>query len=304
VTQAPAIRQVLDESSAWALIRALAKRASSGQPVRRARGLSFDGRGALRDVAPDVGLVSVDPATDPVYRTIAHVTASVEQMLDLYLPLCVGEDSAKLAFGHVGQSLDAQIATASGASRYVTGPENIRHMHRLRALSDAVVVGADTVDRDDPQLTTRLVPGDNPTRVVIDPALRLVPERRLFQDDAAPTLVICARGQAGKARRVGRAEVVEVKAERRMLPPAAILEALAERGLGRIFVEGGGITVSRFLEAGTLARLHVTICPIFIGRGRPGISLPSIDDLGDALRPRARRFDFGDDVLFDLKLDG
>ena len=80
-------------------------------------------------------------------------------------------------------------------------------------------------------------------------------------------------------------------------------QLLRERGLGRIFVEGGGVTVSRFLEARALARLHVTICPIFIGRGRPGISLPAIDDLGDALRPRARRFDLGDDVLFDCKLD-
>ena len=89
-----------------------------------------------------------------------------------------------------------------------------------------------------------------------------------------------------------------------MLPPEGILDALARRGLGRVFVEGGGVTVSRFLEAGVFARLHVTICPIFIGRGRPGISLPAIDDLGDALRPRARRFEFGDDILFDCGLAG
>ena len=62
-------------------------------------------------------------------------------------------------------------------------------------------------------------------------------------------------------------------------------------------------TVSRFIEGHALGRLHVTICPIFIGRGRPGISLPAIDDLGEALRPRTRRFDFGDDVLFDCRLD-
>jgi riboflavin-specific deaminase-like protein len=294
---------LLDESSAWTLLRALARRASSGQPIRRPRGLSFDGKGALREVAPEIGLVSVDPSAERPFRTSARVAPSVEQMLDLYLPLCLGDEAAKLAFGHMGQSLDAQIATSTGASKYVTGPENIRHMHRLRALCDAVVVGADTVDRDDPQLTTRLVPGDNPTRVVIDPALRVTTARKVFQDGAAPTLVICAHGHGGNGRRVGGAEVVEVAAEGRMLPPGAILEALAERGLGRVFVEGGGVTVSRFVAARTLARLHVTICPIFIGRGRPGISLPSIDDLGDALRPRTRRFDFGDDVLFDCRLD-
>ena len=224
-------------------------------------------------------------------------------MLDLYLPLCLGDESLHLVFGHMGQSLDAQIATSSGASRYVTGPENIQHMHRLRALCDAVVVGASTVERDDPQLTTRLVSGRNPTRVVIDPQLRLPAERRVFQDEAAPTLVVCADGHKGRRRRVGHAEVVEVAANDGVMPPGAIVEALRERGLGRVFVEGGGVTVSRFIEARALARLHVTICPIFIGRGRPGISLPAIDDLGDALRPQARRFDFGDDVLFDCRLE-
>jgi riboflavin-specific deaminase-like protein len=301
--QAPAIREALDESSAWALVRAVAKRASSGKPISRSRGLVFDGRGGVRDVPPEQALIWLDPSGDLVFRATARVAPSVVQMLDLYLPLCLGDRSSQMVFGHMGQSLDAQIATSSGASRYVTGPENIRHMHRLRALADAVVVGAATVECDDPQLTTRLVPGDNPTRVVIDPALRLSPARRIFQDGAAPTLVVCARGAATNGRRVGGAEVVEVRAEGRVLPPAAIVEALAERGLGRIFVEGGGVTVSRFLEARAFARLHVTICPIFIGRGRPGVSLPAIEDLGDALRPRARRFEFGDDILFDCALD-
>jgi diaminohydroxyphosphoribosylaminopyrimidine deaminase / 5-amino-6-(5-phosphoribosylamino)uracil reductase len=302
--QAPAVREVLDESSAWALIRALATRASSGQPIRSARGLSFDGAGGVREVAPQLGVLSVDPKSDPSFRVASRVAPSVAQMLDLYLPLCLGEGSEKLVFGHIGQSLDAQIATSSGASRYVTGPENIRHMHRLRALCDAVVVGAGTIDRDDPQLTTRLVAGDNPTRVVIDPELRLPPDRRIFQDDAAPTLVVCARGRRGKTRRVGAADIVEVDADGRVMAPGAIVEALGQRGLGRVFVEGGGVTVSRFLEGRALARLHVTVCPIFIGKGRPGISLPAIEDLGEALRPRARRFDFGDDVLFDCRLDG
>jgi diaminohydroxyphosphoribosylaminopyrimidine deaminase/5-amino-6-(5-phosphoribosylamino)uracil reductase len=301
--QAPAIRELLDESSAWALIRALAKRASSGQPVRRACALSFDGAGTVREVAPELGMLSVDPEAERAFRIPTRATPAIVQMLDLYLPLCLGEESAKLVFGHMGQSLDAQIATASGASRYVTGPQNIQHMHRLRALCDAVVVGAGTVERDDPQLTTRLVPGDNPTRVVIDPNLRLSSEGRLFQDDDAPTLVVCARGMRGAAHRVGRAEILEVAAEGGVLPPHAILEELRQRGLGRIFVEGGGVTVSRFIEGRALGRLHVTICPIFIGRGRPGISLPAIDDLGEALRPRTRRFDFGDDVLFDCRLD-
>jgi riboflavin-specific deaminase-like protein len=224
-------------------------------------------------------------------------------MLDLYLPLCSLRGPTVL--GHLGQSLDGQIATEAGASRYVTGPENIRHLHRLRALSDAVIVGAGTVERDDPQLTTRLVPGRNPVRVVIDPKLRLPGTYRLFRDEEAKTLVVCAQGRAAGQTR-GAAEIVEVPPahEDGALAPRAIVRVLAERGWERLFVEGGGITISRFLEARALDRLHITIGPLFIGRGRPGISLPPIQALEQALRPRTRRFDLGDDVLFDCHLEG
>ena len=75
-------------------------------------------------------------------------------------------DRAEWTVGHLGQSLDGRIATSDGQSHYVTGPENIVHLHRMRALADAVVVGAETVRRDDPRLTPRKVAGANPLRVV------------------------------------------------------------------------------------------------------------------------------------------
>ena len=91
--------------------------------------------------------------------------------------------------GHLGQSLDGFIAAAREESLYVTGEENILHLHRMRALSDAVVVGAGTVAADDPQLNTRHVAGPNPLRVVFDPTRRLAGHYRLFNDDLAPTRV-------------------------------------------------------------------------------------------------------------------
>jgi riboflavin-specific deaminase-like protein len=223
--------------------------------------------------------------------------SSLVQLVELFLPLCARR-SQGYVFAHVGQSIDGQIATGTGVSRYVTGPENIKHLHRLRALSDAVLIGASTVEYDDPRLTTRLVPGKSPARVVIDPTLRLPVERQVFQDRAAPTYVVCAKGRAN-GRRLGSAEVVEVPAEGGLLPPGAIVSALRERGLSKLFIEGGGVTVSRFLQARALHRLQVTIGPLFIGQGRPGISLPAIDGLESALRPKTRRFDLGEDVLFD-----
>jgi riboflavin biosynthesis pyrimidine reductase len=99
-------------------------------------------------------------------------------------------------------------------------------------------------------------------------------------------------------------------AERLLLPPhpgfgiepAALIDALAARGLGRVLVEGGGVTVSRFLQAGVVERLHVMVAPMLIGSGRPGISLPPVSTLDQALRPACRVFACGEDNLFDLAL--
>jgi riboflavin biosynthesis pyrimidine reductase len=95
---------------------------------------------------------------------------------------------------------------------------------------------------------------------------------------------------------------VPVPRNGRYLSPRAIVEALGRRGLLRLFVEGGGVTVSRFIEARALDRLHVTIGPLLVGSGRPGIVLPGIDRVDQALRPVTRRFELGADVLFDCRL--
>jgi len=78
-----------------------------------------------------------------------------------------------LVIGQLGQSLDGRIATPSGKSHYITGPESLVHLHRMRAWVDAVIVGAGTVAADNPQLTVRRVEGRNPVRVVIDPSLQI-----------------------------------------------------------------------------------------------------------------------------------
>lgn len=234
-------------------------------------------------------------------RALLNGHPAAEELAALYAPLLNGHPDDALAVGHVGQSLDGQIATRTGASRYITGGENLTHVHRLRALVDAVVVGASTVELDDPQLTVRLVPGKSPVRVVIDPNLRLPHERRVFTDGAVKTLVVCA-ADAPDAKKSHPAELVLVERNGATLPPSAIAEALRRRGLKRLLVEGGGITVSRFIEARALDRLHVTIGPLLVGSGRPGIILPGIDRVDQALRPVTRRFELGPDVLFDCRL--
>jgi diaminohydroxyphosphoribosylaminopyrimidine deaminase/5-amino-6-(5-phosphoribosylamino)uracil reductase len=225
------------------------------------------------------------------------------RLLELYLPLCQGTP-ARFVVAHLGQSLDGRIAAANGASHWVTGEEDIVHNHRMRALFDAVVVGAGTVRHDDPQLTVRAVPGPHPVRVVLDTRRRLGPDYRVFKDGEAPTLLLCAERLAVPGERLGQAEVVGIPTRAGSLCLRTVLERLAGRGLGRVFVEGGGITVSRFLAAGCLHRLQITVAPLIIGSGRPSITLPEVERVSAALRPEIRRVELGDDLLFECRFDG
>jgi diaminohydroxyphosphoribosylaminopyrimidine deaminase / 5-amino-6-(5-phosphoribosylamino)uracil reductase len=261
--------RVNNSDSAWRLIKAAA-------------------RGAA-----DAGWDAAIPPDDPR-----------RSLIDLYLPICNATTARPITVGHLGQSLDGFIATHEGESRWVTGPENMVHMHRMRALSDAVLVGPGTVAIDDPQLTTRLVDGPNPLRVVLDPTRGLEPRYKLFTDGAAETLYICGKSFVTPGEtRIGCAHIVGVdEAADGGIDLHAAMAHLRQRGCARIFIEGGGVTVSMFLAAGLLDRLHVAVAPLLIGDGRPAIRLPARAALGECHRPKYRVFRMGGDVLFDCEL--
>jgi riboflavin-specific deaminase-like protein len=288
-----------DEASAWALLLALARRASEGRPLLKDAGLRLREDGALaEDGAP---WIVARPGTDRGWSWPDGATArpKLELLFDLYMPLCVGDGSDLLAIAHLAQTLDGRIALVSGKSQFITGKENLLHAHRLRALSDVVIVGRRTVAEDDPQLTTRLSPGPSPARAVIDPGRRLGEAHRVFQEGPSATLLLCAADAARANPRHGRAEVVGIEPANGELPVSAILGELRRRGLRRVYVEGGGLTVSRFLAARALTRLHVTVAPTVFGSGRPAFTLPEIGELSEACALRWRHFAIGPDVLFD-----
>lgn len=293
-------------TAAWTFVRALAREAaplaSRGLPAAFMRAPD----GALQPVAPGDPrtAASWQPGVGWVLPPVADGVADATYALaDLYLPVCSATAVAPIVLGHMGQSLDGFIATHSGDSRYVTGDENMRHMHRLRALCDAVVVGAGTVAADDPKLTTRHVSGPNPLRVVIDPMARLSSQFHVFQDGDAPTLYVYARRYvSGAPPAPGRADVLAVGDGANGPDLAEVIAALRARGCARIFVEGGGVTVSAFLAAGLLDRVQVTVAPMFIGGGRPAFRLPAANLLADCARPGYRVFRMGGDMLFDCDL--
>ena len=209
--------------------------------------------------------------------------------------------------GQLGQSLDGCIATRGGDSNWVNGPEVLLLLHRLRARCDAVIVGAGTAAVDDPQLTTRHVAGEHPVRVLIDPSLQLPPTLRVLSDRQAPTLLVCDVERAAEAaQRVGAEQVLGVPGLMKSAggPPdlRVLLPALQQRGLRVLFVEGGGVTVSRFIAQGCMDRLHLSVAPVLIGNGRPGLSLPGSAAMRECPRPPARVYRMGADVLWDLDL--
>ncbi len=226
----------------------------------------------------------------------ARETAPAEA---LYGPIASAGE-APFVLAQVGQSLDGRIATPSGDARDVSGPDGLAHLHRCRALVDAVVVGVSTVRADDPQLSVRLVTGPDPVRVVVDCHATLTGEERLFHDGGTP--VILFQSTEAPRRADVNAEVIRLSPCPCGLDPHQILDVLQSRGLRRILVEGGARTITRFVHADLVDRLHVVISPIIIGSGPSGIALAPIDRLSSARRPATDVYALGNEVLFDCHL--
>jgi riboflavin-specific deaminase-like protein len=205
-----------------------------------------------------------------------------------------------MVVAQIGQSLDGRVATESGHSHYINGPAGLAHLHRLRALVDAVVIGVGTALADDPQLTVRRVAGPQPARVVVDPGGRLPAGARLFARDGARRVVIAGTGV--RPPLPSDIEIISLPKNEGIIAPADILRALAACGFRRLLIEGGANTVSRFLGAGCLDRLHVLVAPIILGSGRASFVLPPIERADQALRVPVRMHKLDDEVLFDCDL--
>lgn len=218
---------------------------------------------------------------------------------ELLAPLLGADPGRPYVIAQLGQSLDGRIATPTGASRWINGDAALDHLHRLRAHVDAVVIGVGTALADDPLLTVRRVAGRQPARVVIDPHGRLKAGARCLAADGVRCLVVSATAAASR----DGAEAVAVPLSGRFMTPQSIVDALSARGLNKILIEGGATTVSAFVDAGVLDRLHVLVAPIILGSGTVGLTLAPIAGLDGARRPRVKVHILDDgDVLFDCDM--
>ncbi len=222
-------------------------------------------------------------------------TEAEHAALALYGPLA-RRDLGPVAFGQIGQSLDGRIATVSGDARDVSGPDGLAHLHRMRALADAVVIGVRTALHDVPRLTVRLCSGDNPARVVIDPQGRLPDDAPVLKADGARRIII----QSTDRPRPAGVDVLRLPRLNGQVDARRILDALHREGLNSVLIEGGAITLSNFIDAGRLSRLQVAVAPLLIGGGPQGFHTRNpVAKLTDALRPQTRVFNIGSDILFD-----
>lgn len=178
------------------------------------------------------------------------------------------------AFAHLklAATLDGRIATRTGDSRWISCAQSRERVHRLRDACQAVIVGVGTVEADDPRLTVRL-PGEperRPTRVVLDPHLRVSADRTLLAPgEASSTLLACGPRASAEAEARWRdrgAEVVRLPEHPDgSLDLAALLKVLYARGMMEALVEGGGTTARGLLDQGLADRVHWFLGPRLLG---------------------------------------
>jgi GTP cyclohydrolase II len=198
------------------------------------------------------------------------------------------------------QTLDGRIATSSGDSRWISGEEERRISHALRASCDAVLVGIGTVIADDPQLTVRMVPGASPMRVVLDSRLRIPASSRVISDDAV-TVVVTTEASAperrAELRRLGVSVHVVPQGPSGVDLPSA-LSALRHQGVRSMLVEGGGSVITSFLSLKLADRLIVGIAPRVVGSGTDSVNDIGVTEVARSPRLEQRAVHLvGEDVL-------
>ena len=190
----------------------------------------------------------------------------------------------------LAQSLDGGIATAAGESRWITGEAARRHAHLLRAEHDAVMVGSGTALADDPRLTVRVagLEGRRPVRIVADGRLRLPLTAALVASAREQPTWLLTRHDSDRLRREAFAgagvEVIALSTHaEELLDLRAGLQALGERGLTRVLVEGGGVLAAGLLAAGLVDRLALYRAPIVLGAdARPAVAPLGLEQLAQA----------------------
>jgi diaminohydroxyphosphoribosylaminopyrimidine deaminase / 5-amino-6-(5-phosphoribosylamino)uracil reductase len=206
------------------------------------------------------------------------------------------------------QTLDGRIATATGESQWISSEASLRFTHQLRAEHDAILVGAGTVLKDDPELTVRLVRGRNPLRVIVDSELKISRQAKIFQNiSSTPTVIATIKTAADPQfqRLAGSGiEIITIKADKKgNVDLKKLFKILAGRKISSILIEGGARIITSTLKNNLANRLVAIIAPKIIGRG-----IEAVGDLNIRKLEAAKKLSIqkvlrrGDDIIIDSRL--
>ena len=204
--------------------------------------------------------------------TNISLNEDIDNLFNIFLPIVCFQGKFQY-IAHIAQSLDGFIATKSGESKYISGKENLEHIHRLRAVSDIIIVGAKTYLEDKPKLTTRLVKGNSPLIYVFDPK-RIVSKKDIMGD------------------------IVHLRDDLDVLK-----KTLHDKENQTIYIEGGGRTISYFMNKNILNKIHICLCPIILGGGRPSFVPDKYIKLNNQKSFKPNHYQMGNDILFDIDIN-
>ena len=221
-----------------------------------------------------------------------EIDKSLKEIALIVIPLLI--KYKKFFIAQLGQSLDGKIALFNGNSHYINSPKSILYLHALRCICDGLLVGVNTVIKDNPLLTTRNMKGSSPMRIIIDPSLKLTNRLNIFKDGNKNIVFT----QKASKKRLNNTTIYKLPKKNFT---KSVYQKIIDLNFNYILVEGGATTISNFLEQELLDIMQFIIAPIIIGSGIDSIKLKSISTLKNALRPKSHLYKLGDEIIASLE---
>ena len=222
----------------------------------------------------------------------SEIDKSLKEIALIVIPLLM--NYKKFFIAQLGQSLDGKIALFNGNSHYINSKKSILYLHALRCICDGLLVGVNTVIKDNPLLTTRYMKGSSPMRIIIDPSLKLTNRLNIFKDGNKNIVFT----QKVSNKKLNNTTIYKLPKKNFT---KLIYQKIKDLNFNYILVEGGATTISKFLEQELLDIMQFIIAPIIIGSGIDSVKLKSISNLKYALRPKSILYKLGDEMIASLE---
>lgn len=223
-----------------------------------------------------------------------NISKFYQSVLNILLPIL--RKNKKLVIAQIGQSIDGRIALNNGNSHYINNPKSIIYLHCLRSISDAIIVGSNTIKKDDPLLTTRKIKGTNPKRIIIDGSLSLNNKYKIFNDGNENIIFT----KSNKNIRLNNSTIIRLKEKNFTKNFITQIKKLKYKN---ILVEGGSKTISELINNKYIDILQFMIAPILIGSGINSLNLKEISNLNKAIRPKHNFNELENEIIVNLFLN-